>query len=76
MADNPGTGRLRIERWGTVALRFERTSIARNAPTAGIAPICGELIGAWIGIAGPLRGERGRFTWFGPAAERIVLERA
>jgi serine/threonine-protein kinase len=74
--DNPGTGRLRIERWGTLALRYEQTSIARNAPTAGVAPICGTLTGAWTGIAGPLRGEQGRFTWFGPVEERIVVEPA
>jgi hypothetical protein len=36
-------------------------------------PICGEGVGTWIATAGPLKGERGEFTFRGPPPETITL---
>jgi hypothetical protein len=69
-----GAARLRIDRLGTLALRFDEMAVARSAATAGIGAICGKGTGVWQGIAGPVTGEQGRFTWYGPENERIVLE--
>jgi hypothetical protein len=73
---NPGTGRIRIVRWGTVALRVERwVSAAPTTEVDATAPLCGIATGRWFGTAGTLKGADGRFTFTrrGPREERIVL---
>ena len=69
-----GAARLRIDRLGTLALRFEEMAVARSAAAPGVGVICGKGTGVWHGIAGPVTGEQGRFTWYGPENERIVFE--
>jgi serine/threonine-protein kinase len=70
-----GTGRLTIERWGTLALRFDRMTVGRDAAGPGDSPVCLTGTGTWTALWGPLRGELGTFTWLGPDGDRIVLER-
>jgi hypothetical protein len=68
---NEGSGIVWLEGWGTLAIRFERTQLAADAVQGG--PICGEGTGTWIATAGPLKGERGQFTFRGPPPETITL---
>jgi hypothetical protein len=62
-----GNGVIWIERWGTLALRWERMIVVAAEIPSGMAggPVCGDGIGTWIAIAGPLKGERGEFTFPG-----------
>ncbi|HEU0248193.1 MAG TPA: hypothetical protein VFR38_14015, partial [Gaiellaceae bacterium] len=68
---NEGSGIVWLERWGTLAIRNERGVLAADAVQGG--PICGEGTGTWIATAGPLRGERGEYTFRGPPPETIDL---
>jgi hypothetical protein len=68
---NEGSGIVWLEHWGTLAIQFERTQLAADAVQGG--PICGEGTGSWIATAGPLKGERGVFTFRGPPPETITL---
>jgi hypothetical protein len=66
-----GHGLIWIERWGTLALRWERMVVVAAEIPSGMAggPVCGDGIGTWIAIAGPLKGERGEFTFPGRIRE-------
>jgi tRNA A-37 threonylcarbamoyl transferase component Bud32 len=66
-----GSGIVWIERWGTLAIHFDRMVIAADAVQGG--PLCGVGTGTWIATAGPFKGERGGFTFLGPGRERIIL---
>jgi tRNA A-37 threonylcarbamoyl transferase component Bud32 len=66
-----GSGSIWIERWGTLAIHFDRMAIAVDAVQGG--PICGVGTGSWIATAGPFKGSRGEFTFLGPVPERIIL---
>ena len=70
-----GHGLIWIERWGTLALRWTRMVVVAKEIPSGQAggPVCGEGIGTWIAIAGPLKGERGEFTFGGPIPESFTL---
>jgi hypothetical protein len=57
-----GTGRLDIERWGTIALNLDRTAFALAGMNVEAAGRCGEQSGTWIGVRGPVKGLRGTFT--------------
>ena len=61
---NEGSGIIWLERWGTLAIRFARMLVVADAVQG--APICGEGTGTWIATAGPIKGERGEFTFRGP----------
>jgi serine/threonine-protein kinase len=73
--EQAGTGRLSIDRWGTLGLRFDRLAVGREAAGAGAEPMCQAGTGTWTMLWGPLRAEQGTFTWFGPDDDRVVLER-
>jgi predicted Ser/Thr protein kinase len=66
-----GSGFVWIERWGTLAIHFDRFLVIADAVLGG--PICGEGTGTWIATAGPLKGERGEITFRGPSPESIIL---
>jgi tRNA A-37 threonylcarbamoyl transferase component Bud32 len=68
---NEGSGIIWLERWGTLAIQFARMLVVADAVQG--APICGEGTGTWIAMAGPLKGERGEFTFRGPPPEIITL---
>jgi serine/threonine protein kinase len=68
---NEGSGIIWLERWGTLAIRFARMLVVADAVQG--APICGEGTGTWIATAGPLKGERGEFTFRGPPPETITV---
>ena len=68
---NEGSGIIWLERWGTLAIRFARMVVVADAVQG--APICGEGTGTWIATAGPIKGERGEFTFRGPPPETITL---
>jgi serine/threonine-protein kinase len=68
---NEGSGIVWLERWGTLAIHFKHFMIAATGVQGG--PICGEGVGTWIATAGPLKGERGEFTFRGPPPETITL---
>jgi len=70
-----GAGLVWIERWGTLALRWERMVVIAEEEPGGVAggPVCGEGTGTWIAIAGPLKGERGTFEFGGPVPESFAL---
>ena len=68
---NEGSGIIWLERWGTLAIRFARMLVVADSVQG--APICGEGTGTWIATAGPLKGERGQFTFRGPPPETITL---
>ncbi|MGH3111527.1 MAG: protein kinase domain-containing protein [Gaiellaceae bacterium] len=73
---NPGAGRMRIIRWGTLALRLERwVSVSSTTEVAARAPLCGVATGTWLGMTGALKGAEGRFTFVrrDPRVERIVF---
>ena len=67
-----GSGLVWIERWGTFAIHFDRMLIATDGVQYG-GPLCGVGTGGWIATAGPLKGERGEFTFLGPGRETIIL---
>jgi hypothetical protein len=66
-----GHGVIWIERWGTLALRWTRMVVVAEELPGGVAgpPVCGDGVGTWIAIAGPLKGERGMFTFPGSVRE-------
>ncbi|MGH3134028.1 MAG: protein kinase domain-containing protein [Gaiellaceae bacterium] len=73
---NPGTGKMRIVGWGTLALRLERwVSASSTSEVAAGGPLCGVATGTWLGTTGVLKGAEGRFTFIRrePREERIVL---
>jgi streptogramin lyase len=57
-----GTGRLDMQRWGTIALRLDRAAFAWKGPSAGATLLCGQQSGTWVGVRGPVKGLRGTFT--------------
>jgi hypothetical protein len=71
---SPGVARMRIERYGTMAVRFDRLVAA--AETVEVAPnvLCATITGAWTGIAGGIVGTSGRFEWqLSRGSEVIVI---
>jgi hypothetical protein len=67
-----GSGVVWIDRWATLSLHFDRMVVVAEG-VRGNNPICGEGTGTWIATAGPLKGERGTFTFHGPSPETIIL---
>jgi streptogramin lyase len=57
-----GTGRLEIERWGTIALNLDRAVFAFDGRGVAARVLCGEQSGTWIGVRGAVRGLSGTFT--------------
>jgi hypothetical protein len=66
-----GRGSIWIEKWGALAIHFARMVVVADGVQGG--PICGVGTGTWIATAGPLKGERGEFTFLGPPPETIIL---